>query len=266
MKIYCISIYNENYDFFKKNNLVPVGLGNQNFNSNWLNDKGKINIYNKNENFGEYTFHYSLWKNGSLDKEDDNWTGFCTYRRFWIKKDFEIPKKIDDLNSTILKEVPEDWKDFDTILAQPLRLGKQKIMKLFKNNMIYTLKNPKLFFRECTIEDHFNLYHGSYFLNEAIQLLDTNIKKDFKIFLKNYEFNPHNLFICKKHSLIKQYYEDIFKWLFNCEEKFKHFKLDSFRKKRIYGFLAERYLPFWFKKNSKTLDWPYIFFDTNKLR
>ena len=152
MKIYCISIYNENYDFFRKNNLVPVGLGNQNFNSNWLNDKGKINICNKNENFGEYTFHYSLWKNGSLDKEDDNWTGFCTYRRFWIKKDFEIPKKIDDLNSTILKEVPEDWKDFDTILAQPLRLGKQKIMKLFKNNMIYTLKNPKLFLENAQLK------------------------------------------------------------------------------------------------------------------
>ena len=47
MKIYCISIYNENYDFFKNNNLIPVGLGNQNFNSNWLNDKGKINIYTK---------------------------------------------------------------------------------------------------------------------------------------------------------------------------------------------------------------------------
>ena len=93
MKIYCISIYNENYDFFKNNNLIPVGLGNQNFNSNWLNDKGKINIYTKNENFGEYTFHYSLWKNGFLDNEDNNWTGFCTYRRFWIKKNFQEPKK-----------------------------------------------------------------------------------------------------------------------------------------------------------------------------
>ena len=48
------------------------------------------------------------------------------------------------------------------------------------------------------------------------------------------------------------------------EEKFRDFKLSSFGEKRIYGFLAERYLPFWFKKNSKTLDWPYIFFDTNK--
>ena len=102
---------------------------------------------------------------------------------------------------------------------------------------------------------------------EAQEILNTktNIKEDFKIFLNNYEFNPHNLFICKKHSLIKQYYEDVFKWLFECEEKFQYLKLDTFRKKRIYGFLAERYLPYWFKKNTKTLDWPYIFFDTNRL-
>ena len=87
-----------------------------------------------------------------------------------------------------------------------------------------------------------------FFLNTAINLLEPNIKNDFKNFLNNREFNPHNLFICKRHSLIKQYYNDIFNWLFRCEEEFKHLQLDTFRKKRIYGFLAERYLPFWFKK------------------
>ena len=161
---------------------------------------------------------------------------FVHIEDFGLKKIFRNLKKKEDLNSIILKEVPDDWKDYETILAQPLHLGKQKIMKLLKNNPVYTLRNPKLLFKECTIEDHFNLYHGSYFLNEAIQLLDTNIKKDFEIFLKNHEFNPHNLFICKKHSLIKQYYEDIFKWLFNCEEKFKHSKFDSFRKKEFMDF------------------------------
>ena len=265
MKIYCISIYNENYEFFKNNNLIPVGLGNQNFNSNWLNDNSKINISQKNENFGEYTFHYSLWKNGQLDHEDDNWTGFCTYRRFWVQQNYSNAKTMNDLSSIILKEAPNSWKNYDAVLAEPLKLGKQKFMKLLKNNFSYTIKNPSLLFRESTIEEHFNLFHGSFFLNTAINLLEPNIKNDFKNFLNNREFNPHNLFICKRHSLIKQYYNDIFNWLFRCEKEFKHLQLDTFRKKRIYGFLAERYLPFWFKKNCKTLDWPYIFFDTNKL-
>ena len=56
----------------------------------------------------------------------------------------------------------------------------------------------------------------------------------------------------------------MFSWLFKCEKKFENLKLDTYGKKRIYGFLAERYMPFWFKKNFKTIDWPYIFFDTNK--
>ena len=74
------------------------------------------------------------------------------------------------------------------------------------------------------------------------------------------------MFICKNISLLNSYYTKIFNWLFRCEEIFKNFNLDTYGKKRIYGFLAERYLPFWFKENSKTLNWPYIYFDTNKFK
>ena len=52
MKIFCLSIYNENYRLFKELNLIPVGLGNQNFEGEWLNDKGTFNISEKNINFG----------------------------------------------------------------------------------------------------------------------------------------------------------------------------------------------------------------------
>ena len=72
------------------------------------------------------------------------------------------------------------------------------------------------------------------------------------------------LFICKNFHLLDAFYSKIFDWLFKCEEIFKEFNLDTYGKKRIYGFLAERYLPFWFKENSKTLDWPYVYFDTNR--
>ena len=51
MKIFCLSIYNENFELFKNLNLIPVGLGKENFDNKWLNDKGKINISEKNENF-----------------------------------------------------------------------------------------------------------------------------------------------------------------------------------------------------------------------
>ena len=97
-------------------------------------------------------------------------------------------------------------------------------------------------------------------------MLDKNIKNDFEKYLDNREFNPHNLFICKNNLLIKKYYQTVFDWLFKCEKKFENLKLNTFGKKRIYGFLAERFMPFWFKRNSKTIDWPYVFFDTNKIK
>ena len=50
MKIFCISIYDENYSFFNENNLTPVGLGENNFNKNWINDKFDNDISIKNKN------------------------------------------------------------------------------------------------------------------------------------------------------------------------------------------------------------------------
>ena len=83
MKIFCISIQNKNFYNLKKLGLIPVGLGSVNFDKNWLNDKGKFNISKKNINFGEYTFHYHIWKNKILSKNYKGWVGFCSYRRFW---------------------------------------------------------------------------------------------------------------------------------------------------------------------------------------
>ena len=42
---------------------IPVGLGDKNFDNNWFSDKIGKNISNKNKNYGEYSFHYWLWKN-----------------------------------------------------------------------------------------------------------------------------------------------------------------------------------------------------------
>ena len=47
MKIFCISIYNENYSFFENNNLTPVGLGNSYFGNEWVNDKFENDISSK---------------------------------------------------------------------------------------------------------------------------------------------------------------------------------------------------------------------------
>ena len=53
---------------------------------------------------------------------------------------------------------------------------------------------------------------------------------------------------------------------FRCEEIFGFEKLSGYETGRIYAYLAERYLPFWFKKYSKIRTWPIYFLDKMKFR
>ena len=93
-------------------------------------------------------------------------------------------------------------------------------------------------------------------MNKAIELLDDENRNDFKAYTRdNQSFHKWNMFICRSHKTIKNYYESIFNWLFKCENIFG-FDLHGYSKTRIYAFLAERYLSYWFLKNSKSLSWP----------
>ena len=92
----------------------------------------------------------------------------------------------------------------------------------------------------------------------AIDLLDKKNKNDFKLFMNNEtNFNPHNMFICKT-EILKSYYDVIFPWLEKCEKKFGFEDLDGYGLKRIYGFLAERFLSYWFLKNFKVKELPIL--------
>ena len=85
INIYCLSLFKSDYKNIIDKNYIPVGLGNDNFVEGWLTDKKGDNISQKNPYYGEYTFHYNLWKNNVIDKNYNGWIGFCTYRRFWDK-------------------------------------------------------------------------------------------------------------------------------------------------------------------------------------
>ena len=109
------------------------------------------------------------------------------------------------------------------------------------------------------------MWHGEGNLEKAINLLDQNEREDFKYFTetKTY-FNPHNMFICKP-KFLKKYYESIFPWLEKCEKVFGFENLKGFGLKRIYGFLAERYLSYWFTKYTKHKTMPIYFKDISEL-
>ena len=57
LKMFCISLEPNHYNFIKNLGYIPVGLGDKDFNDDWFKDKLGINISRKNKNYGEYTYH-----------------------------------------------------------------------------------------------------------------------------------------------------------------------------------------------------------------
>tara|TARA_B100001063_G_C16743590_1_gene546208 strand:- start:48 stop:842 length:795 start_codon:yes stop_codon:yes gene_type:complete len=263
MKIFCISIYDQNFKELKNLDLIPVGVGLNNFNKDWLSDKTGNNISEKNLNFGEYTFHYNLWKNKHVISDKNEWIGFCSYRRFWTKKNELQLNDFGDLDKIIIKNPEKSWKKYDVILGEPLIFRKIKNIKLIKENIFEVLKKPSMIFNNNTLEDQFRVFHGSFYLDNAIKLMPIKYQQDFKIFLNGYKLYPYNMFICKNFYILKKFYDEIFPWLFECEKIFKNQNLKGYNKVRIYGFLAERFMPFWFIKNYNTTTCPISFFDKN---
>jgi len=264
--IYCLCLDNNLKSIVSNLNYIPVGLGKKKFDDDWLKDNTGKNISFKNSYYGEYTFHYWIWKNKIKYYKENEWIGFCTYRRFWSNS----PKKKEvtnfkEFNNTVLNEIPNEWEKYDVILADKINLEQIKWSKIFKYGKKALLQNPGAIFKKGrNIKFHFDMFHGNHILNQAINLLNNDDKTDFyKFTIQNNSFNQANMFVCKSKKLLERYYQSIFPWLERCEKIFG-FNLEGYSKIRIYAFLAERFLPYWFHKNAKVLEWPIFFYDLNK--
>ena len=263
LNMYCLTMNPQHLRVIKKIGYTPVGLGKKKFSKSFTTDKKKFNIANKNSFYGEYTFHYWLWKNKKI-KLNKNWIGFCQYRKFWVKKKNFNKNNFDEFNRNLVKEIPLKYNKFETILGNELYVNKFKFSKFIKKNFINILKNPSLLFVKSkrTIKFHFDLMHGRGNLDKAIELLDSRERHDFRRYVNSeVSFNPHNMFICRNSEILKKYYQSVFTWLGRCEKIFGFKDLNSYGQRRIYGFLAERYLSYWFKKYTKYKILPICFKD-----
>jgi len=268
--MFCLSLYPEHLNNLKKINYIPVGLGMNNFNNEWIRDNTGQNISNKNKYYGEYTFHYWFWKNMIDNISDKDWIGFCAYRRYWANNNLKseyIEKNINNNNfkEYVLQNIKAEWSNFETILGRRIPFGKFKISKIIKNGGTESiLRNFKSFItNKTTIKFHFDVFHGNGKLDQAINLLNKKERDDFRIFISSDSFNKENMFICRSKKIIKEYYKSVFSWLEKCESIFG-FNLNSWHEIRIYAFLAERYLSYWFNKYTIVKEWPIFFYDTNK--
>ena len=71
------------------------------------------------------------------------------------------------------------------------------------------------------------------------------------------------MFIAKA-DIVNKWFNVLFPWLSRCEREFGFEKLKGYDTQRLYAYLAERYLSFWFNKHTKSLSWPWVLFDASQ--
>ena len=260
--LFCVT--NKELRFLEKLNLNLVGVGKKNFSKRYVTCiKGK-NIQSKEKNYSELTFIIGF-ENKLKDYHQNDWIGFCQKRRFWLKSDRKI-SNFKDLKKNLLKKPDKIWNNYESIICKSIRVDNPKKMKMIKRGWINIIKNPKILFNNKyhNIQLHFDMHHGYGVIDKAINELSEKDKEDFKIFLKKKKFNPHIMFISKK-KIINKWFNDLFKWLFKCEKIFG-LNLKGYDQERLYAYLAERYLSYWFTKYTKHTEWPWTFFEDKQIK
>jgi len=264
MKIYCVT--DKELNFIENSNYILAAVGKNIFNSKYLRCDYGDNIFYKEQYYSELTFHYWFWKNKLKDLSSEDWIGFCQKRRFWTKKEYKISEiNKNNLKDYILLKRPESWNNFNAVICDPNFVNNVKKIKLLKRGFKSLINNPLIFFdkKKQTIKLHFDMHHGYGNLDKAIDLLSDEDRDEFRTYVNNnVSFNPHIMFVAKV-SIAEKWFSSLFPWLFKCEKIFGFKTLHGYDSQRLYAYLAERYLSFWFKKYSKYIEWPYITFSNN---
>ena len=278
MKIYCIT--HKPLTYIKDLSLTPFGVGVSDFPKDFIIETNGQNIADKNKYYSETSFHYWYWKNVLNNKPKDEWFGMCQYRRYFVKHEYK--DQIDNLNSQgyypninnladlkkmLQLEPSNKWNNFDVILCEPWSLKVKSKTKLFKKGFKSLINDPSIFFniKKQNIKLHFEMFHGYENLQKAIKVLPKKDKEDFINYISsNNMLAGHCIFFSKNNDLINSFYTDLFQWLSECEKIFG-FNLTGYGNQRIYSFLTERYMPFWFNKYAKVKYWPWLYCDITKL-
>ena len=260
LNIFCVT--DKPLRYLEDLNLKLAGVGKRQFTKKYITCLNGKNIQKKEKYYSELTFHYWFWKNELKKLDKDLWVGFCQKRRFWLQSKKKIAS-FKQLQKYILKKPPKKWSDYESIICKPIKIDNPKKMKLFKRGYKNLLKDPSIIYdkKKQNIKLHFDMHHGFGILDKAINHLKKNERTLFRKFVnENNSFNPHIMFISKK-KIIDKYFKNLFSWLFSCEKEFGLKNLKGYDQQRLYAYLAERYLSFWFKKYTKFKTHPWVFLD-----
>ena len=261
LDLYCVT--NKKLEFLENTDLKLAAVGKEKFSNRSLRCDNKINIYEKEKHYSELTFHYWYWKNCLMNEKKD-WIGFCQKRRFWIK-----PEKnkniinINNLNNFLIDKIDNSLESYESIICDPIKVSGAKKIKIIKRGWRNLINDPSIIFinKKETISFHFDMHHGYKNLEKAAKLLDNNDRDDFLSYINTNSFyNPHIMCIARPEILDK-WFTALFFWLERCEVQFGFNELKGYDTLRLYAYLAERYLSFWFKKYTNYKEEPWISLD-----
>ena len=229
LDIYCCTIQHFNVLDKFPSYIKPLGLGNNNYPDHWLTEKKGENISNLNKYYGSETGIYWIWKNRLNDKDENDWIGNCHYRKLWLNNLYNQKQKLSfsSLYSNLLNPNNQIFEDCDVIQIQPIILKKE------------------------TVFQQFNKVHNKNILENCINFLASNEREKFKNHLNGNKLCGVNMFIAKTH-FFKRYCEDLFPWLEKCFDYCLNNNLCKDYNIRLPGFLAERFMSYWFSQNTKS--------------
>lgn len=166
------------------------------------------------------------------------------------------------MENSLLRSIPKEWETYDALICEPIKVSPLKKIKILKRGWRNLMKDPSIIFNEKkqNLKFQFDVFHGYGYLDLAVdKIKDQNKKESFRNYiLANNEFHPHIMVISKK-EILQKWFSDLFEWLFDCEETFGFEKLVGYDKLRLYAFLAERYLSFWFSNYYRVKSCPWVF-------
>ena len=166
----------------------------------------------------------------------------------------------ENLNDYLITEIDNKLDIYESFICNPISVSGAKKIKIIKRGWKNLIKDPTIIFQKKkeTISFHFDMHHGYKNLEKATRLLNDNDKDDFFLYInKNTSYNPHIMCIARPEILDK-WFSSLFPWLKRCEEEFGFDKLKGYDTLRLYAYLAERYLSFWFKKYTKYKEQPWV--------
>ena len=186
----------------------------------YLRDDSGDNISDLNNYYAEMTGEYWAWKNSDADI-----IGFCHYRRYFAKG---ISLKILER-----KDIEDILKGHDMIMPNKAHMGMTNIEDV-KRTREYLNYGPYIE-EYCILRDVLEKHYPEYL-------------KYYDELLNSKECHWFNMFICRKELA-----DDYFQWVFDILSKVKSeidFEKYPENQRRILGFLSERLINIYIKKNN----------------